>query len=85
MWPGPGAHSVSECQQGGARDRRKPRQKLPPKAGVLSLDTAGLARAPDLNLAPGSRGYTTKFIRMNTFAWPTGGIGETLQEVIDAR
>ena len=69
------------CQQGAARDRPHARQKLQPKAGVLSLDTAGpFARAPDLNLAPGSRGCTAKFIMVGTFTWPTGGVGEPLEE-----
>ena len=54
------------CQQASGRDRAHKREKLPPRSGVLSLDTAGpLVRAPDLG-----RGHA-KFILVASFTWPS--------------
>ena len=72
------------CQEAMGRDRPHHRQKLPPRVGVLSLDTAGpLERSPDLNLAPGSRGCTAKYIMVGTFTWLSGKKeGDDLEEPV---
>ena len=58
--------------------------KLPPRAGVLSLDTAGpYIQAGHVGpSAPGSRGLTAKFILVGTFTWITGGTGEEIEEPV---
>ena len=69
------------CQEGAARDRPHRRQHLPPKVGVLSLDTAGpFCLSDDVGpSAPGSRGLKAKFILVGTFTWLTGKKGEDLE------
>ena len=76
------------CQEAAARDRPHPRQKLPPKAGVLSLDTAGrFQRAPDLGPSPGARGCEARFVLVGAFTWPSGeetpGEGEKEEPLLD--
>ena len=72
------------CQEAAARDRPHQRSKLPPKAGVLSLDTAGpYCLASDVgSSAPGSRGLTAKFILVGTFTWITGETGGEIEEEV---
>ena len=54
------------CQQASGRDKAHRREKLPPRSGVLSLDTAGpLMKANDLG-----RG-TAKFMLVASFTWPS--------------
>eukprot|EP00435_Cladocopium_sp_Y103_P020138 s2720_g4.t3 len=65
------------CQQASGRDKAHKREKLPPRSGVLSLDTAGpLIKAPDLG-----RG-TAKFILVASFTWPSAS-PEELQKAED--
>ena len=54
------------CQEACARDQHHRRSKLPPRAGVLSLDMAGPFKpAPDLR-----RGTKAKYFLAATFTWP---------------
>ena len=63
------------CQQASGRDKAHRREKLPPRSGVLSLDTAGpLIKAPDLG-----RG-TAKFILVASFTWPSTSPEESPKE-----
>ena len=55
------------CQEAAARGRPHLRQKLPPRAGVLSIDVAGpFEKSADLG-----KGYA-KFILVATLTWPSG-------------
>ena len=63
------------CQQASGRDKAHRREKLPPRSGVLSLDTAGpLMKAPDLG-----RG-TAKFMLVASFTWPSASTEEDATE-----
>ena len=63
------------CQEAAARGRPHLRQKLPPKAAVLSLDIAGpLVETEDVNRKK------AKYVLVGTFTWPTGGVGEDVED-----
>ena len=63
------------CQQASGKDKAHRREKLPPRSGVLSLDTAGpLMKAPDLG-----RG-TAKFMLVASFTWPSASTEEDATE-----
>ena len=63
------------CQQASGRDKAHRREKLPPRSGVLSLDTAGpLMKAPDLG-----RG-AAKFMLVASFTWPSASTEEDATE-----
>ena len=54
------------CQEACARDHHHRRSKLPPRAGVLSIDMAGpFVAAPDL-----FRGKKARYFLASTFTWP---------------
>eukprot|EP00435_Cladocopium_sp_Y103_P038530 s827_g10.t1 len=54
------------CQEACARDAYHRRSKMPPKAGVLSMDITGPFRsAPDL-----FRGTKARYLLVATFTWP---------------
>ena len=64
------------CQEAAARARPHRRQKLPPRAGVLSVDIAGpLTKAPDLGKDH------ARFVLVAAFTWPTGLKGDDLEEL----
>lgn len=59
------------CQEAAAKGRPHRRQRLPPRAGVLSLDVAGpLTRADELGKGE------ARFILVGALTWPTGYEGE---------
>lgn len=61
------------CQETAARGS----PHLPPKAAVLSLDIAGpLVETEDVNRKK------AKFVLVGTFTWPTGGLGEDVEEEV---
>ena len=63
------------CQEAAARGAAHYRQRLPPKAGVLSVDIAGpFKEAPDLE-----RGSTACYMLVGTITWPTGMKGDDLE------
>ena len=63
------------CQQAAARGRPHLKQKLPPRAGVMSIDTAGpLITAEDV------LGKQVRFMLVASFTWPTGGTGSDVPE-----
>ena len=53
------------CQEASARDAQHKRQKLPPKAGVLSVDISGPFRPGD-----DLHGRTAKYLLAGSFTWP---------------
>ena len=54
------------CQEAAAKDYYHKRSRLPPKAGILSLDVAGpLKKAPDLMKGE------AKYLLVGTFTWPS--------------
>eukprot|EP00435_Cladocopium_sp_Y103_P022026 s142_g5.t1 len=54
------------CQEASARDAQHRRQKLPPKAGILSVDISGPFRAgKDLH------GKTARYLLAASFTWPS--------------
>ena len=66
------------CQEAAARGRPHLREKLPPRAAVLSLDIAGPMKvADDVNRKK------AKYVLVGTFTWPTGGVGEDLEEKVE--
>lgn len=57
------------CQEACAKDAYHRRSKLPPKAGVLSIDITGpFKEAPDL-----FRGTMAKYLLVASFTWPDPG------------
>ena len=63
------------CQQAAARGRPHLRQKLPPRAGVMSIDAAGpLVAAEDV------LGKQARFMLVASFTWLTGGTGPDVPE-----
>ena len=63
------------CQQAAARGRPHLKQKLPPRAGVMSIDTAGpLITAEDV------LGKQARFMLVASFTWLTGGTGSDVPE-----
>ena len=65
------------CQQASAKDQHHRRSKLPPRAGVLSLDLSGPFKvAPDLHR------QTAKYLLVGAFTWlaPDQG-GEDFEEL----
>ena len=74
------------CQLASARDYTHRRSKLPPKIGVLSLDTAGpLREAPDLG-----KGKKARYLLVGAFTWiaregkAEGEVEESLEVPEDA-
>ena len=65
------------CQEAAAKGRPHLREKLPPKAAVLSVDVAGpLLVTEDVNRKK------AKYILVGTFTWPTGMIGDDEEEEV---
>lgn len=65
------------CQEAAARGKPHKRQKLPARAGVLSIDVAGpLRRAGDLGKGE------ARFILVGALTWPTGYEGEDEEEEV---
>ena len=68
------------CQEAMGKARPHCRQRVPPRAAVLSLDVAGpFERAPDLGHPHGGKGGWARYILVGTFTWPTGGMGEDVE------
>ena len=66
------------CQEAAAKGRPHLRQKLPPKAAVLSLDLAGpMVVAEDVNRKK------AKYVLVGAFTWPTGEDGEEIEEKVE--
>ena len=66
------------CQEAAARGRPHLREKLPPKAAVLSVDLAGpLVETEDVNRKK------AKYVLVGTFTWPTGGVGEDVEDKVE--
>ena len=52
------------CQQASAKDQHHRRSKLPPRAGVLSLDLSG-----PFHVAPDLHRKTAKYLLVGAFTW----------------
>ena len=63
------------CQEAAAKGGAHYRQRLPPKAGVLSVDIGGPFKPqPDME-----RGSTATYMLVGAITWPTGTTGEDLE------
>ena len=63
------------CQEAAAKGAPHYRQKVPPRAGVLSLDITGpFQKARDLE-----RGTYAKYILAGAVTWPSGGVGPDVE------